>query len=101
VVFAGVRSGNCSFTGFGRSEDLLPGLPAAEKSGCLAETGIADWSGLLAAWRRSLEGLSREFADGVAAVAPIDRARACDRCDLQAFCRIAEGSAARQQGEEE
>jgi ATP-dependent helicase/nuclease subunit B len=101
VVFASVRSGNCSFTGFGRSEDLLPGLPAAEKSGCLAETGIADWSGLLAAWRRSLEGLSREFADGVAAVAPIDRARACDRCDLQAFCRIAEGSAARQQGEEE
>jgi ATP-dependent helicase/nuclease subunit B len=88
VAFANVRSGNCSFVGVGRSEELLPGLPAAEKSGYLEEAGIADWSGLLAAWRLSLEGLSREFSDGMAAVAPVDRARACDRCDLQAFCRI-------------
>lgn len=100
VAFASVRSGNCSFVGIGRSEDLLPGLPAAEKSGYLAEEGIADWSCLLAAWRRSLEGLSREFADGMAAVTPIDRARACDRCDLQVFCRIGEGNAAWQQGDE-
>ncbi len=100
VAFASVRSGNCSFQGVGRSEDLLPGLPAADKSNYLAEAGIPDWSGLLTAWRRSLEGLSREFADGMAAVAPIDRARACDRCDLQPFCRVAEGSAAWQRGEE-
>jgi probable DNA repair protein len=100
VAFASVRGGNCSFVGLARSEDLLPDLPAAEKSGFLEEDGIADWPGLLARWGQSLEGLSREFAEGGAAVAPIDRARACDRCDLQVFCRISETSAWWQQGEE-
>jgi len=102
VAFGRVRGSSCAFVGVARDEGLLPGIPALENHAHLAEAGIEDWQTLLAGWRDSLLRLSEEFAGGKAVVAPIDRAKACDRCDYHPLCRISEhvrAVAAREPGE--
>jgi ATP-dependent helicase/nuclease subunit B len=90
VAFARVRSANCAFVGVAREKDLLPGIPGFSEHRALQEAGIGEWRLLLEGWKTSLLKLSEEFAGGQAAVAPIDRTRACDRCDLHPLCRINE-----------
>jgi probable DNA repair protein len=90
VAFAGVRRGDCSLKGVARSGELLAGIEAFAGSKMAEKLDIADWPGLLERWRLQLDGLGDEFMRGAAAVAPVDPAKACQYCDLFAFCRIDE-----------
>lgn len=65
--------------GFADRPDRLQGLKAAPNE-------AAHWEGLQRHWRTLVEGLAQEFVDGQAPVAP--QAGVCDRCHLQALCRI-------------
>ena len=99
VAFAKVRRGDCSFVGLGRESDLLPGVASARGHKQLEDTEIGDWDDLLKSWRDTLHQLGDEFARGHAQVDPINGRQACDRCDLQALCRIADQNGL--QGDEE
>jgi hypothetical protein len=71
------------FKGISDQEHRLPGVKAS-----------AAWTAQLAAWRQQVADLAADFVGGEAAVDPLDRA--CDRCHLHAFCRIADFTAAPQ-----
>lgn len=90
VAFAKVRRGDCSFVGLGRDDDLLPGVASASGHRKLEGTDIGHWDDLLRSWRLTLNQLGDGFASGQAQVDPINNRQACDRCDLQALCRIAD-----------
>jgi ATP-dependent helicase/nuclease subunit B len=44
----------------------------------------------MSAWRTYIEGMARDFVAGRAEVDPRDYPRTCERCGLQALCRIQE-----------
>ncbi len=90
LSFARVRLGECAFIGLGREQGLLPGVVAASDHRQLEKSGIADWEDLLGIWRETLRRLADQFSSGQAAVQPISIRQACERCDLQALCRIAD-----------
>jgi hypothetical protein len=90
VAFAKVRRGDCSFVGLGREDGLLPGVASASGHRQLEGTEIGNWDDLLKSWRDTLHKLGEEFAHGQAQVDPINGRQACDRCDLQTLCRIAD-----------
>ena len=54
----------------------------------VAGAGLADWAAVVARWTQSLGALAAEVRAGYAAVAPLDRAKTCRNCGLQALCRI-------------
>ena len=83
VAFAHLKTGAMRFMGFTREADVLPKARAAES-----------WQGLLAGWRRELDVLGREFAQGVACVDPKRGLKTCRHCDLQPLCRVHERIAA-------
>ncbi|APG26989.1 hypothetical protein A7E78_03560 [Syntrophotalea acetylenivorans] len=99
VAFAKVRRGDCSFVGLGRDDELLPGVASASGHPKLEGTDIGHWDDLLRSWRQTLHQLGDGFAGGQAQVDPINDRQACDRCDLQALCRIVDQNG--QQGGEE
>lgn len=90
VAFAKVKRGDCSFVGLGREDDLLPGVDNASGHRKLEGTDIGHWDDLLRSWRQTLHQLGDGFASGQAQVDPVNLRQACDRCDLQALCRIAD-----------
>lgn len=90
VAFARVRRGDCLFKGVAAADDLLPKISAFAGSKAARKAGLDDWPGLLERWRTQLADLGGEFARGWAAVAPVSAKKACQFCDLAAFCRIAE-----------
>ena len=51
------------------------------------------WDALERRWRNQLEDLAGEFRQGYAAVLPAT-ADTCQRCHLQALCRVGEDPAA-------
>ncbi len=51
-------------------------------------TGPQTWQDLLTYWRRALEKLGADFYNGVARVDPVEAHKTCQRCNLQALCRI-------------
>ena len=89
LVFAKVRAGdgNMEFSGRVRSASaaLLPGLNA--RSGLakfpLKEVHLLDW-------RTTIEELARDFLRGNAIADPKAYPDTCERCGLQALCRIDE-----------
>ncbi len=83
VAFARIKTGEMRYMGLAREDTVLPKVKAAES-----------WPGLLATWRRELELLGREFADGVARVDPKRGFKTCRHCDLQPLCRVHERIAA-------
>ncbi len=92
IAFALVRRGECGFKGVARASGLLPGVnPLAENRLAQAQ-GLSEWPQLLDRWQQQLEELGRAFVAGAAAVAPVDAKKACQFCDLAAFCRIAEAA---------
>ncbi|MEZ4599340.1 MAG: PD-(D/E)XK nuclease family protein [Syntrophotaleaceae bacterium] len=91
VSFARVRGAGCAFIGVAREGGLLPGIPALQEHRVVQSAGVDDWKTLLTGWREKLLRLSDDFAAAKAAVDPIDRERACDRCDLHPLCRVGEG----------
>jgi ATP-dependent helicase/DNAse subunit B len=54
----------------------------------LAERGWDSFDEIVAHWRSALPALGDAFADGCAAVDPVDAQQACKYCDLQTLCRI-------------
>ncbi|MBE0596099.1 MAG: PD-(D/E)XK nuclease family protein, partial [Desulfuromonadales bacterium] len=100
VVFARLRRGDCVFCGVSRQGGLLPGVKGVSDWTKAQQAGVSDWPALLARWQQQLAELGREFAAGEAAVAPIDPAKACRRCDLAPLCRVAESTAAPAAGEQ-
>lgn len=88
VAFARVRTGRTSYIGLAREGDLLPGVKAH------AETKHSEqypaWPDLVAAWRKDLERIAVQFAEGISFVDPKRYPQTCQFCDQQPFCRIRE-----------
>jgi len=83
VAFAHVKTGAMRFMGFTRGAGQLPKAKPAES-----------WQGLVDSWRRELDALGREFAQGDAHVDPKRELKTCRHCDLQPLCRVHERIAA-------
>jgi probable DNA repair protein len=88
VAFAQIRIGKIAYIGLTRDGDLLPGIKAHADT-TLAEQ-YPEWTDLVAAWRRDLERIASQFADGAAMVDPKQYPQTCQFCDQQPFCRIRE-----------
>ncbi len=88
VAFARVRTGRTAYVGLARDGDLLPGVKAH------VETKHSEqypaWADLVAAWRKDLERIALQFAEGVSTVDPKRYPQTCQFCDQQPFCRIRE-----------
>jgi ATP-dependent helicase/DNAse subunit B len=87
LVFAKVRIGNQEFSG--RVDDananLLNGL---KSSSSLVKSPLTTEQ--RNEWREYIEKLAKEFLAGRAEVDPRDYPQTCERCGLQAICRIRE-----------
>ena len=81
-LLAQVNRRQLKMHGLARAEHIAPGVHAYQ-----ASADIPDWDALLGHWRSQLELLAREILDGLARVSPKD-AKACEYCDLPAFCRV-------------
>ena len=92
VAFARVRSGDTGYVGVASDAALFDGLREPGSGGVLKPYG--SWDELLGAWRRRLEALAAEYANGEARLAP-DPGKACEFCHLGTLCRIAETDAER------
>jgi ATP-dependent helicase/nuclease subunit B len=88
VVFAQVRTGKMAYVGLARDGDLLPGIKAHAESKHAEQ--YPAWLDLVAAWRKDLERIAMQFAEGVAIVDPKRYPQTCRFCDQQPFCRIRE-----------
>ncbi len=87
LTFARIKAAKCCFQGrVGNAKEyLLPGLTAAA---ALVKTPLNLEE--MEAWRDCIEGLARDFVDGRADVDPRQYPQTCERCELQAVCRIQE-----------
>ena len=90
VAFAHLKTGKMRFMGFTRDDGVLPKAKAAES-----------WGGLFEHWRRELESLGGEFAQGVARVDPKRGLKTCRHCDLHPLCRVHERIAAMEDEDED
>jgi probable DNA repair protein len=88
VVFAQVRTGKMAYVGLARDGDLLPGIKAHGESRYSEQ--YPAWPDLVAAWRKDLERIALQFAEGVASVDPKRYPQTCQFCDQQPLCRIRE-----------
>lgn len=87
LVFAKVRTGRCCFQGklWDAKEHLLPSLGGTTNLVKMPLTLDELYD-----WRACIEGLACDFLAGRADVDPRDFPRTCERCGLQALCRIQE-----------
>ena len=87
LVFAKARAGDLAFIGrvFDPAATLFTNLkgtsPLVKNSLTLEQ---------LLGWRDCIEQLARDFLDGRAEVNPREHPKPCERCGLQALCRIQE-----------
>jgi len=79
VAFAKLRTGDMKYMGFSDGPDRIPGVKPAK-----------NWGSLLADWKREVESLGADFANGDARVDPKKGLQTCSRCDLQPLCRVYE-----------
>lgn len=86
VYFGLVRKGGCRYIGIGEDDGLIPGTIGFVESDLAKEYG--SWKGLLAFWKKQLEGLALEFKQGLARVDPLSKQKSCRYCRLQPLCRI-------------
>lgn len=84
-----VAAERMSLDGIQHEAGVISYLPVYEESAVASASGLG-WEELLDHWRTTLSALSKEFADGVARVAPKYGARTCADCDLASFCRVAD-----------
>ena len=90
MIFATIRPSGCRFRGLARAPETFPGLTANSQGKLFEESGMADLDELITHWQRVLPELGNAFANGDAAVDPVDADQACTYCDLTSFCRIRE-----------
>lgn len=95
VAFAAVGDEHCGFRGLSRNPDMLPGMTKRMQDNLAARTAIESFDEALAHWRTAIPRLGDAFANGNAAVDPVDLQQACKYCDLEPFCRIHERTAVR------
>jgi len=86
LVFAKVRAGNMCFAG--RVGDAVATLLPSCGRTALAKNPMTAKE--LEDWEKQIEKLARDFLEGEAMVDPIDPAKTCERCGLDALCRISE-----------
>jgi RecB family exonuclease len=86
LVFAKVRPGALSFAG--RVGDAANTLFAGAKNGPLARNPLTIEQ--LLDWKDCIERLAKDFLSGKANVDPREAPETCERCGLQALCRIQE-----------
>lgn len=86
VTFGLLNAEGCGFDGLTSTPPALPQL-----------TPVAEWGARLASWRKVLERLALAYSGGDARVDPLSRLT-CERCHLQALCRIDEVRAQRWSG---
>jgi probable DNA repair protein len=89
VAYARIKAGEMRFMGLTREAGVLPKAKLAES-----------WPGLFAEWRRELDELGGEFAQGVARVDPKRGLKTCRHCDLHSLCRVHERIAAMEDDDE-
>ena len=98
LVFAKVRTGDSA--GFaGRVRTAVSTL----KSDLHRSTGLVQnplTSDDLAAWRAYIDRMARDFLAGRADVNPRDYPKTCERCGLQAICRVEENRLEADAGDE-
>jgi ATP-dependent helicase/DNAse subunit B len=87
LVFAKVRTGELCFAGRVRDAKatLLPGISG---NSSLLRKRFTDEE--LEGWRSYIEQMARDYIAGHAEVNPRDYPKTCERCDLQAVCRVHE-----------
>ena len=87
VVFANVRAGEMKFAGHVR--DAKATINAGLKgTSTLLKVPLS--GEMLSSWRDCVEQLAADFIAGRAEVDPKEYPKTCERCDLQALCRIQE-----------
>ena len=87
LVFAKVRAGELCFAGrVGDARATL--LPVLAAGSALVKKRFSAEE--LMDWRDYIEQMARDFLDGWAEVDPRDYPKTCERCDLQALCRVRE-----------
>lgn len=88
LVFAKIRAGNGSEFA-GRVKDARRWLnPAVNATSNLVKKPLKQED--MTAWRLEIERLAQDFVTGRAVVDPRDYPKTCERCGLQALCRIQE-----------
>jgi ATP-dependent helicase/nuclease subunit B len=98
LVFAKVRAGKMCFEG--KVGDARATLDSGLKTTSSLVKYPLELDQLLA-WRELIDRLARDFLHGRADVDPRDSTKTCDRCDLQALCRINERPLAVEEEEEQ
>ena len=86
VAFARVRTGDKEFVALAEDETVLP------KARVDWKVEHASWAALVKAWNDELARLAKDFAAGVAEVAP-KRADTCRYCGVAMVCRLSERTA--------
>ncbi|MCK7580193.1 MAG: PD-(D/E)XK nuclease family protein [Chromatiales bacterium] len=87
ALFAQLRAGELGFNGLAVREGIAPKVkPAGDGAGA--------WQAVLDGWQATLTRLAESFRAGDARVDPKDYPRTCERCGLQALCRVHERHAA-------
>lgn len=98
LVFAKVRVGDPCFAG--RVGDARATLsPALVSASALVKKRFTAEE--LMDWREYIERMARNFIDGHAEVDPREYPKTCERCDLQALCRVHENRTDAEDDEEE
>lgn len=104
VSFARVAPGECRFLGITREDKTLPGIKPYDSDKFKADAGGLDWDGLMSFWKESLEGLAADFLAGECDIDPNNLPndnRACRYCELAVLCRISDGEASADEGDED
>lgn len=85
VVIANIQAAELEFKGVSAEENLLPNVKdlATCRYANIAET----WGEQLDRWQQQLIDCATDFAAGLASVTPYSKT-VCERCKLQALCRI-------------
>ncbi len=83
VAFAQLKAGELRFAGLTAGDGILPGV-----RGCPPEAPLDHQVG---EWREALRRLAEDYREGHAEVDP-KRHNTCDRCHLQALCRISDAA---------
>ena len=90
VAFAQVRTGETSLRGIAAEDGVAEGIDVFTQSHNLA--ALPSWNAVLDEWRRQIALLGEEIRAGFAGVLP-KTPQVCERCNLQAFCRVRESRA--------
>jgi probable DNA repair protein len=88
LAFARLRADDMGFDGLAEASLGVPGMKVIGTIKSQSKfKGYEDWEQLRADWHLALEQLAEGMLEGQAAVDPRDN-NACNRCDLEALCRI-------------